>query len=182
MVLTGLATLFSVATQVTSGLRGRPLLIKATDFITYVCLSTAGIGFFLSGMASLFHGGRWWMAIPAVVWGLGITRLFQMYKNARYSPRCCEACGFSMVRMGRGERFLNKAQKIEEKLLSREYDLWVCTCGHRQLFVYPGVRGALFQKCRTCSVTAAYGVKETVTPQGIYIDTHCAACDSHVQL
>lgn len=118
----------------------------------------------------------------AAGWMIAMIRLVQLYRSARHTPRCCEECGFKMVRMGRGERFLTKAQVIEEKLQSREYDLWVCTCGHRELFVYAGKRSTVFQKCTTCSVTAMYGVRQVATVDGIYLDTHCAACDTKVDV
>jgi hypothetical protein len=182
MMLTGVITLLSVTAQILSATRGRALLITLTDMMTYVCLSTAGMGLFASGLAKIFHGGHWWMAVPIVAWTILMIRLVSIYRGSRFAPRRCRCCGFVMVRLSEEERFLSKQQKIEEKLRSREYDLWVCTCGHREMYRYNGKQGLHFKKCPSCAVHAVYATRETITPKGIYIDTHCAFCDQRVGL
>jgi hypothetical protein len=181
MMLTGVVTLLSVAAQIVSATRGRALLITMTDMMTYVCLSMAGMGLLVSGLAKIFHGAPLWIAVPVAAWLVLMGRLVLTYRNARFAPRKCRCCGFGMVRL-EGERFLNKTQKFEEKLKSREYDLWVCTCGHREIYRYGGRQELHFKKCPSCAVHAVYATRETVTPQGIYIDTHCAFCDQRIGL
>jgi len=179
MLLTGLIALLSVFTQILAGSRGRPLLISGRDFSSYVCLSTAGLALFLVGWARVGFGPTPWMVLAVGPWMVGMIRLVQMHRSARFAPRACECCGFSMVRMTEGERFLSRRQRIEEKLHARHYDLWVCTCGHREMYVYPGTSGTLFRRCPACAVSAVYDISQTVTAEGVFVEHRCAACDTH---
>jgi uncharacterized protein len=101
----------------------------------------------------------------------------------RNRPRRCKACGTVMTRLDESadDAHLAGAEKIEERVGSVDYDVWVCRCGQTQKVRY----GSLLTSYRTCKgcqaktlkVNTTTLVSATTSSEGrARVDERCANC------
>ncbi|SHG99466.1 TPM domain-containing protein [Cognatishimia maritima] len=126
--------------------------------------------------------GDWIAVFYAFVAGLGY-RLFRRWK--RNKPRICPIDGTKMQRVGELEddTYLKDGQKLEERLKSVDYDVWLCDqCDHRTIESYKSWFSG-FGACRTCNFRTLEGESTilehaTTSSTGLKrVDYHCKHCD-----
>jgi uncharacterized protein len=76
---------------------------------------------------------------------------FQLQARKRYAPRSCDECGAPMRRLEESadDAHLEPGQQTEERIESRDHDVWLCTCGNTQKVAYKGPKPA--KQCKSCS-------------------------------
>ncbi len=134
-------------------------------------------------LARLVSGIGDWIAVAyAFVAGLAY-RLYRRWK--RNKPRVCPVDGEKMYRLGESEEdaYLQDGQKVEERLKSVDYDVWVCpSCDHRIIEVYKAWFSN-YGACRSCGYKTVEGdstVVQAATTSSTgqrRIDYHCKNCD-----
>jgi uncharacterized protein len=108
--------------------------------------------------------------------------LFRRYLRNR--PRRCKACGTTMTRLEESadDAHLSSSEKVEERLGSVDYDVWVCRCGQTQKLRY----GSLLTTYGTCKGCQAKTLKvstttlksATTSSEGrARVDERCAHCN-----
>ena len=72
-------------------------------------------------------------------------------RYARYRRRKCASCGRQMQRLDEraDDVLLDKEQRLEEKLQSVDYDVWVCDCGQSKAIPYRKWFSK-YGECREC--------------------------------
>ena len=126
--------------------------------------------------------GDWIIVFYAFVAGLGF-RLFRRWK--RNKPRICPIDGSKMHRVAELEddKYLKDGQKLEERLKSVDYDVWLCDrCDHRTIESYKSWFSS-YGACRTCNYRTLEGESTilehaTTSSTGLKrVDYHCKHCD-----
>jgi uncharacterized protein len=132
-------------------------------------------------------------SLPSLGWliggsatGLGATAL-GLRQYQRYRHRRCPQCSTLMVRLDEvaDDRFLNQAQRMEEKLGSVDYDVWQCPqCQAHDLNRY-GNWFSRYHTCRSCRYqTLSYCRDTLVSPTYDHSGTariteSCKNCSYH---
>ena len=82
----------------------------------------------------------------------------------RHRARTCGQCHeeMQMLTEASEDRFLDDNQKVEEKIKSLDYDVWLCRCGEVRIDSYKGWSANKFTKCDKCSAMAMKSVSQTV--------------------
>ena len=102
----------------------------------------------------------------------------------RNRPRRCKACGTTMTRLEEtaDDAHLSSSEKVEERVGSVDYDVWVCRCGQTQKLRY----GSLLSSYGTCKGCQAKTLKVTTTTLQsattssagrARVDERCAHCN-----
>jgi len=75
---------------------------------------------------------------------------FQLAARKRYAPRTCAACGSAMRLLTEqdDDAHLEGGQRTEERIESRDYDVWLCACGATSKAHYKGAKPAT--QCASC--------------------------------
>ena len=123
-----------------------------------------------------------WLSIGGVVVIL-IGGIIGGRRWARYRPRKCPRCGKTMRRLSESadDAKLVEGQRVEEKLGSVDYDVWVCECGESLTIPYNKWFSG-YGECRKCHRRAAKSTRVIVMPattvsSGIAEDRFaCKAC------
>lgn len=127
---------------------------------------------------------RYAFAVLAVVSAAGVSIVFGLRAWMRNRPRRCPVDGSAMVRLNEimDDAHLDSGQKAEERLNSKDYDVWDCPqCSH---VTVEGYRGwfSRFGACRSCGYRTLEGdttilVHATTSSTGLKrIDYHCHHC------
>lgn len=125
--------------------------------------------------------GDWIAVFYAFVAGL-LYRLYRRWK--RNKPRICPVDGSKMQRVEEleDEKYLKEGQKLEEKLRSVDYDVWICDqCDHRTIESYKSWFSN-YGACRTCNyrtLEADSTILESATTSSTglkRVDYHCKHC------
>lgn len=128
--------------------------------------------------------GDWIAVFYAGLAGLAY-RFYRRWK--RNKPRICPVDGTKMHRLGeiKDDEYLKDGEKVEERLKSVDYDVWVCDlCEHRTIEAYKAWF-THYGACRTCQFKTLEGVTTivnaaTTSSTGLKrIDYHCQNCDDH---
>lgn len=141
------------------------------------------LGTAITAMAELSLGAG------GVVLGAGGLVLFGLRKWAesfRYRARPCRKCGQAMSRIqdpAEEYRYFNDAQAWEEKLESRDFDVWLCGCGEKRIDEYGGRKSGKFRACKRCGTRVSFLKEATVLRMATYESGgeelrlwHCQAC------
>jgi uncharacterized protein len=126
--------------------------------------------------------GDWIAILYAFIAGLA----FRQYRKwKRNKPRICPEDGSKMRRVDELEddAYLKDGEKIEEKLKSVDYDVWLCDqCDHRTIESYRSWFSN-YGACRTCNYRTLAGTTTiiehaTTSSEGLKrVDYHCKNCD-----
>lgn len=125
--------------------------------------------------------GDWVFVFYAFIAGLGF-RLYRHWKRSK--PRICPVDGSKMHRVEELEddKYLKEGQKLEEKLRSVDYDVWICDqCDHRTIESYKSWLSN-YGACRTCNyrtLEADSTILEAATTSSTglkRVDYHCKHC------
>ncbi len=102
-----------------------------------------------------------WLLYPFVL--LAIRRM-------RNKERICSRCHGKMRKMSEKEEdeYLNSIQQTEENLRSRDYDVWVCTCGMVSIENYCGKKHSKYRVCGKCTALADKLMKNHVLQRPTY--------------
>ncbi len=146
-------------------------------------------------IASIYDSGKslvqdW---APSGVWpwiaGL-ISSFFGFVGINRYKrnkPRNCQICNREMQRLGEGtdDHYLNHGQQVEEKVLSKDYDVWHCIVDNS--IIIEGYRNwfTRYKVCKYCNFRTLH-VERTVIDAATEhstgtakIDYNCKNCKRH---
>lgn len=125
--------------------------------------------------------GDWIIVFYAFVAGLAF-RLYRLWK--RNKPRICPIDGSKMRRVDELEddKYLKEGEKLEERLKSVDYDVWICDeCDHRIIESYKSWLSN-YGACRSCNyrtLEADSTILEhaTTSSTGLKrVDYHCKHC------
>lgn len=126
--------------------------------------------------------GDWIAVLYAFLAGLA----FRQYRKwKRNKPRICPEDGSHMRRVDELEddKYLKDGERIEEKLESVDYDVWLCDqCDHRTIEAYKSWFSS-YGACRTCNYRTLAGTTTiiehaTTSSEGLKrVDYHCKHCD-----
>jgi uncharacterized protein len=83
----------------------------------------------------------------------------------RNRARMCPKCGQRMTRLGEkaDDERLEPGARVEEKLGSIDYDVWVCQCGGSTVLPYRKWFSK-YSECRTCHRRAASAKRKVIVP------------------
>lgn len=148
-------------------------------------------GEFNSGFAErLWNRFQWgWQAIGdwiAIFYAFLAGLMFRQYRRwQRNKPRICPEDGSKMRRVAELEddAYLKEGERIEEKLKSVDYDVWLCDqCDHRTIEAYKSWFSS-YGACRSCNYRTLAGTTTiiehaTTSAEGLKrVDYHCKNCD-----
>jgi uncharacterized protein len=102
----------------------------------------------------------------------------------RNRPRRCAKCGTMMTRLEESadDAHLASGEKVEERVGSVDYDVWVCRCGQTQKLRY-GALLTSYGTCRSCQaktlkVNTTTLTSATTSSEGrARVDERCAHCN-----
>lgn len=123
-------------------------------------------------------------AVILFVSAIGSALTFLFFKWRRLKPRICPNDGTRMMRMRENmdDALLESGQQVEERLKSRDYDVWVCSkCDHITIEAYKRWFSRM-GACRSCgykTLEAETTILEsaTTTSTGLKrIDNECHHC------
>jgi len=106
---------------------------------------------------------------------------FQVQARRRYAPPACQACGSPMRRLTEQEEdaHLEHGQQTEERIESRDYDVWLCACGATSKAHYKGAKpAAQCESCKyftDCLTTSRVIRSATTSSSGLREDFYCCA-------
>lgn len=132
----------------------------------------------LSGGLIIPRGAYVILALVLILFG----RLFY-----RFRPHRCKKCQgeMSLLEEDADDEFLKEEEKLEERLKSRDYDVWKCaSCGSTQKYRFNNIFSR-YRPCRSCSVKAMRVTSRTIvaatySSSGKGIRTFlCKSCDYH---
>ncbi len=118
---------------------------------------------------------------------LGGTGLGYRMLTARNRPRNCEHCRSPMIRLDEvaDDAHLDRAERLEERLGSVDYDVWSCTgCSHVVKVRY-GAFFTRFGKCPRCDAKTKSSVSRTLSSATTMstglreVEESCEHCDYH---
>jgi uncharacterized protein len=94
---------------------------------------------------------------------LGRFHLSRM-KRLKTIPRVCNNCTKEMRLLDEkaDDAFLLEGQRVEEKIESRDYNIWLCECGNTQIETYEGKRDYSFDTCEKCNYQTSEEISSTV--------------------
>ncbi len=128
--------------------------------------------------------GDWIAVVYAFAAGLGF-RLYRRWK--RNKPRTCPVDGNKMYRVDelQDDAYLKEGEKVEERLKSVDYDVWLCDqCDHRTIESYKSWFSN-YGACRSCNFKTLEG-KSTIVEQATTsstglkrVDYNCKNCNDH---
>jgi len=106
---------------------------------------------------------------------------FQVQARKRYAPRACAACCLPMrlPTESDDDAFLEGGQQIEERIESRDYDVWRCACGATTKAHFRGAKPAA--QCTHCKyftdrqTTSRVIRAATTSSSGLREDFYCCA-------
>jgi uncharacterized protein len=121
--------------------------------------------------------------------GLSLTALavfargvwFQVQARKRYAPRSCSVCNSPMRLLTEkaDDAHLEDGQQTEERIQSRDYDVWLCPCGAVSKAHYDGPKSAA--QCTHCKYftdreTSSRVVRAaTTSSSGLREEYYCCA-------
>jgi uncharacterized protein len=125
------------------------------------------------------------------LWGLagsgggGIAGFFFWRRWLRNRPRTCTSCQQPMVRLGEHEddQHLDHGEKIEERVGSVDYDLWVCTACPQVLKLRYGTWFTSYARCPRCHAVTKSSNETTLIAATydhggqVRVNEACVACD-----
>ncbi len=123
---------------------------KETDFEKYVGSTKA--------QRVLWIATVFFIGIPIVASGA----LWLLRRHWREHPRKCPCCGTSMRKLDEDtdNRYLTRAQDLEERIKSVDYDVWLCPkCGETDIYTFVNPTSGY----RICSNCHAHTLKLTGT-------------------
>jgi uncharacterized protein len=89
-----------------------------------------------------------------------------MMNKLRKKPVDCSVCGHKMHRLNESEdnNYLTKAQDIEEKVRSVDYDVWLCSnCGNNEILAYD--KYSRYTVCPYCRAKTYYLANDSIIRQ-----------------
>jgi uncharacterized protein len=120
--------------------------------------------------------------------GVGlIVSFFGVRHYLRYRSRMCETCRLDRVLLTevQDDDFLDKPQRIEEKIGSVDYDIWACLECEDVIKLRYGRWFTRYSRCPECSYVTRFKITETVIPATtmndglVRVKEFCKACDYH---
>ena len=84
-----------------------------------------------------------WVVFSFVLWTM---------RRMRNEKRICSRCQSKMHKMSEKEEdaYLDSTQQVEERLHTRDYDVWVCSCGMVSIENYRGRKYDRYHICSKC--------------------------------
>ena len=133
------------------------------------------------------EGGSGW-GIFAVIGGIiaAIGAFFGISAKKRNTAPKCPDHDVDMERLDEDadDAYLSDTQRLEERLESRNYDVWKCPkCDKTEVREYGGSKSGSFQKCPKCEARTLEGTKTVVRRASVKAgglertDYHCHNCD-----
>jgi uncharacterized protein len=144
----------------------------------------------LIAAASYFLWQTPWPQQPLVLFGSATSLTaaawaFNLVQYRRFGPHACSKCGTQLQLLSEmdDDPKLSSVQRLEEKIGSIDYDVWVCPACLNQDTERYIQRFSGFTECPKCHARAYQEDPQrvtreaTTTHQGIaFVDGHCAAC------
>ncbi len=131
-------------------------------------------------------GGHGYLPWMLGIGGVGlIGSFFGVRHYLRYRSRMCETCRLDRVLLNetQDDEFLNKPQRIEEKIGSVDYDVWACLECEDVIKLRYGRWLTRYSRCPECSYVTRFKITETVIPATtmngglVRVKEFCKHCD-----
>lgn len=114
-----------------------------------------------------------------------IGSFFGVRRYLRYRSRMCETCRLDRVLLTevQDDEFLDKPQRIEEKIGSVDYDVWACLECEDVIKLRYGRWLTRYSRCPECSYVTRFKITETVVPATtmngglVRVKETCKHCD-----
>lgn len=157
--------------EIVNALCGMACIMFVVSAVMYFIWWRRSRGLVPYAKATLWRSSRLWFWILALL-SAGSGVLFALlaewrYRHARNGSRRCPDCRHKMRKLGEKEdnAYLSRAQDMEERLGSVDYDVWRCPeCDHTDVLAFPQT-GTPYQVCPHCGTRAWHHVGDrTIVP------------------